>query len=129
MGTNVFYLDAFFLAGKSGDKPNSSGSILPYTFAGRFYAYNDQSSPKLKSSFDGTKDIVLRLPNDLNVSDMKWFSVWCREYDVVLGELKLNAPKPVKNPAVSPLLNLHYANQQYVWRSSLYQPAWPVVYL
>ena len=86
-----FILDAFFLAGKTGDKPNTDGTILPYPFDGKFYDYNDKSSPTLTTAFDGSKDITLKLPDNLNVSELKWLSVWCREFDVVLGDVKFPA--------------------------------------
>ena len=79
--------DAFFWVGTNGIKPTLDGTILPYPFAGKFYEYSDKESPKLMAVLDGTKDIRLTLPDNLNVSDLKWFSVWCREFEVVLGEL------------------------------------------
>jgi hypothetical protein len=41
--------------------------------------------------FDGSKDITLQLPDRLKVSELKWFSVWCREFEVILGELTFPA--------------------------------------
>ena len=77
--------------GKSGTKPNLDGTILPYPFAGKFYEYDDLTSPKLATPFNGTREILLKLPNTLKVSELKWFSVWCREYAVILAELKFPA--------------------------------------
>ncbi len=79
--------DAFFWVGKSSNKPNLDGTILPHPFTGKFFEYSDKNSPKLTGVYDGTKDITLTLPENLNVSDLKWFSVWCREFEVILGEL------------------------------------------
>ena len=78
--------DAFFWVGTSG-VPSDEGTILPYPFTGKFYKYDDDDAPVLKWYFDETKDLKLTLPDDLKVSDLKWFSVWCRQYSVNFGDL------------------------------------------
>ncbi len=78
--------DAFFWVGTS-ERPGSVGTILAHPFEGKFYEYEDQSAPILKDKFDGSKDIKLTLPENLNVSDLKWFSVWCRRFEVNFGDL------------------------------------------
>ena len=78
--------DAFFWVGTS-ERPGSVGTILAHPFAGKFYEYEDQEAPVLKGQFDGLKDIKLTLPTTLNVSDLKWFSVWCRQFSVNFGDL------------------------------------------
>ena len=78
--------DAFFWAGTSG-KPSTVGIILPYPFEGKFYDYEDDSAPILSGRFDGSKDIVLTLPSDKTVTDLKWLSVWCRRFAVNFGDL------------------------------------------
>jgi hypothetical protein len=78
--------DAFFWVGTS-EAPGAAGYILAHPFAGKFYKYDDDSAPILKGRFDGTEDIKLTLPEDLNVTDLKWFSVWCRQFSVNFGDL------------------------------------------
>jgi hypothetical protein len=78
--------DAFFWVGTS-KAPGNEGYILAHPFAGKFYKYDDDSAPILKGRFDGTEDIKLTLPEDLNVTDLKWFSVWCRQFSVNFGDL------------------------------------------
>jgi hypothetical protein len=78
--------DAFFWVGTTA-RPGDEGHILPYPFDGKFYGYKDDSAPVLTGAFDGTKDIRLTLPDDLNVSDLKWFSVWCRQFSANFGDL------------------------------------------
>ena len=69
--------DAFFFVGESGN-PNRIGTILSYPDNGVCYEYNDQSAPLLTQAFDG-KDITLTLPCSLDITKVKWLSVWCRE--------------------------------------------------
>ena len=78
--------DAFFWVGTSG-VPSDEGHILPYPFDGKFYKYKDSDAPVLTGYFDGSKDLKLTLPDDLNVRDLKWFSVWCRQLSVNFGDL------------------------------------------
>ena len=35
---------------------------------------------KLEAFMDAT--VVINLPDDIEVSDIKWFSVWCRQAEV-----------------------------------------------
>ena len=82
--------DAFFWVGTEGEKASSEGILLPYPFEGKFFDSDDSNAPILDKAFDGTQsDIVLPLPNDLKVADLKWISVWCRKYSVNFGELVL----------------------------------------
>jgi hypothetical protein len=77
--------DAFFWVGTT-KLPGPVGTILPYPFDGKFFAYDDDTAPVLKR-FDGSKDVKLTLPDDLKVTDLKWFSVWCRRFTVNFGDL------------------------------------------
>jgi len=90
--------DAFFWVGSS-DQPSTVGTILPYPFEGKFYDYEDQSAPILQGSFDGTKEIELTLPEDTNVSDLKWLSVWCRRFRVNFGDLTFPADLKISEAA------------------------------
>ena len=78
--------DAFFFVGESGT-PNRKGTIIPYPDTGVCYEYNDQSAPLLTEAYDGTRDIVLTLPCSLDITKIKWLSVWCRAYSMDFGSL------------------------------------------
>ncbi len=53
------------------------------------------------------QNIVLRLPEGKTLRDIKWLSVWCREFKVNFGDLliprNLAVPSPVEIPALSRL--------------------------
>ena len=60
---------------------------------GTFYEDRDDTAAPFLSQegFDGTQDdIVLTLPNDIKVKDLKWISVWCRELALDFGSLSLS---------------------------------------
>jgi len=78
--------DAFFLGGQHGVAPKNTKAdvVLPYPFDNKFYRYLDKDIPIL-NSFDGTKDVVLTLPPSHTVDQLKWISVWCRDYKVDFG--------------------------------------------
>ena len=78
--------DAFFFVGESGT-PNQKGTIISYPDTGVCYDYNDHSAPLLTEAYDGTKDVVLTLPCSLDVTKIKWLSVWCRAYSMDFGSL------------------------------------------
>ncbi|XP_059096369.1 uncharacterized protein LOC131890931 isoform X2 [Tigriopus californicus] len=72
--------DAFFWVGTEGE-PGEVGTILPYPFQGEFYEYTDSNAPIITGKFDKV-NITLTLPEDLKVTDLKWISVWCRQFSV-----------------------------------------------
>jgi len=80
--------DAFFLAGESGTKPNARATngdiVLPYPYTGEEYQYLDSNIPILPG-FNGNEEILLTLPRGVTVSDLKWLSIWCRDYKVNFG--------------------------------------------
>jgi len=80
--------DTFFLAGSSG-KPSRSGEwVLPWPADGKRYSYNDDI-PLIKRSFDGSEDITLKMPPGADVKDIKWISVWCRDFNVNFGHVNV----------------------------------------
>merc|ERR1712223_2326078 len=80
--------DATFWVGVEGNEPSTDGILLTYPYEGKFYNPEDFSAPVLNKAFDGTQgDIVLPLPDDVKVSDLKWISIWSREYLLNFGEL------------------------------------------
>lgn len=79
--------DAFFWVGISGDQPSANGQILPYPYSGIFYQPDETDAPILFGEFNGTTDIILLLPAELRVTELKWFSVWNRREKKSYGEL------------------------------------------
>ena len=85
--------DAFFYVGKKGSyvhSANQKGIWIPYPI---------WSQSKL-SAFNGENTIRLELDKDLNINELSWLSVWCRQYAVDFGHVYLieavNNPNPVK---------------------------------
>ena len=76
--------DAFFWTGTT-SKPNSVGTILPYPFEGKFYHYEDKTAPVL-GKFNG-ENIILTLPDNLKATNIKWLSVWCRQFGLNFGDI------------------------------------------
>jgi len=82
--------DAFFWVGTDGSPGRHGAVVLPYPFTGKFYEYEDPDTPKLEpgTSYDGSVDIELTLPEDGPVvTDLAWFSVWCRRFSANFGDL------------------------------------------
>ena len=89
--------DAFFWVGRKGSVPEANGILLPYPFQGEFYDSTDSDAPILDKAYDGFQpEILLTLPGDIKVSDLKWISVWCREYEVNFGDFIFEIPEPTK---------------------------------
>ena len=41
----------------------------------------------MSQSFDGSQnDLVLTLPDDIEVKDLKWISIWCRRFELTFGD-------------------------------------------
>ena len=76
--------DAFFWTGTT-SKPNSVGTILPYPFEGKFYHYEDKTAPVL-GKFNG-ENVTLTLPDNLKATNIKWLSVWCRQFGLNFGDI------------------------------------------
>ena len=36
--------------------------------------------------FKGDRDLLLTVPDDVKVTDLKWISLWCRQFEVNFGE-------------------------------------------
>jgi len=78
--------DAFFWVGTEGTPSNVSDeatAILAHPFKGVHYAYRDESAPVLSAA--SNEQVTLFLPPHLKVTDLKWFSVWCRKFTVDFG--------------------------------------------
>jgi len=80
--------DAFFLAGTSG-RPSKNGQVvLPFPAKEKTFAYTDKDIPIL-GRFNGDEDVVLKMPPGRKVSDLKWVSVWCRDFVVDFGHVNI----------------------------------------
>ena len=77
--------DAFFFVGESGT-PSRNGIIVPYPDNGKCYDYRDKSAPLLTRAFTGN-DVTLTLPCSLDVTKVKWLSVWCRAFSMDFGSI------------------------------------------
>lgn len=62
--------------------------MLPWPADGKRYSYNDDI-PLIKRSFDGSEDITLKMPPGADVKDIKWISVWCRDFNVNFGHVNV----------------------------------------
>merc|ERR1712080_497442 len=82
--------DAFLLAGTSGRPSKSGDVVLPYPYTGETFNYTDKGIPIL-GRFTGSKDITLTLPPGKTVDQLKWLSVWCRDFTVNFGHVNFPA--------------------------------------
>merc|ERR1712080_705361 len=68
---------ATFWVGTNGNQPSSNGILLQA---------EDQKHAIL-GAYDGTQsDIELSLPPHVQVSDLKWISIWCKEFSISYGD-------------------------------------------
>merc|ERR1712106_1276074 len=73
--------DAFFYIGTKSSSPDHTGEIIPYP------QDVNTRSPKILNRIWG-EDITLQLPQGVKISrDLKWLSVWCRQYSVDFGNV------------------------------------------
>merc|ERR1711936_1087832 len=59
-----------------------------FFLGGKHYNYRDKTIPIL-GRFNGKKDVVLHLPPGSTVDQLKWISVWCRDYTVNFGHVNV----------------------------------------
>ena len=79
--------DAFFWVGTEGAPGSRKSVVLPHPFEGRFYDYRDPQVPRLAAA--DQEDIVLSLPSTISAYNIKWISVWCRQFSVDFGHVIL----------------------------------------
>ncbi|XP_050532309.1 protein Skeletor, isoforms B/C-like [Daktulosphaira vitifoliae] len=70
---------AYFWAGKT-SRPSPDGFIIPYP-----EDYPAVEPPPLQTH--NNSNIILRLPPNKRIKDIKWLSVWCRRFTVNFGEV------------------------------------------
>jgi len=73
--------DAFFYVGSRLPVGAKTGVMVPYPTGG---ADKDTALDE----FTGDLDVVLTLPGDLKTTDLKWLSVWCRQFKVNFADIK-----------------------------------------
>ena len=76
--------DAFFYVGRTLPVSADTGILVPYP---------GTSTTEILLSHDGSQDIILTLPGDITTSEIKWLSVWCRQFEVSFGDVEF--PEPV----------------------------------
>jgi len=85
--------DAFFWVGTMGTVKNpideSKTAILAHPFKGEHYEYRNDAAPVLGAASNDQATLIL--PAGMKVSDLKWFSVWCRKFAVDFGSLEFDA--------------------------------------
>jgi len=94
--------DAFFWVGKEGtpaDTNEDTTAILAHPFEGKNYNYRSEEAPILKAA--SNEAVTLILPENMKVSDLLWFSVWCRKFAVDFGNVMI--PADVQIPGSSSL--------------------------
>ena len=79
--------DAFFWVGTEGAPGSRKSVVLPHPFEGKFYDYRDPQVPRLAAA--DQEDIVLTLPSTISAYNVKWISVWCRQFSVDFGHVIL----------------------------------------
>ena len=83
--------DAFFIVGVNGDTPTLEEAIpVPYPApkTNHVMKIDNKSIPILKE-FKG-QDIILTLPDELTNRDIKWLSLFCRDYNIDFGNVVFN---------------------------------------
>ena len=77
---------AYFVVGTSGQPDNQHvAAVLPYPFKGQHYSYEDPDIPDIPASATEDENILLTLPPWVEVEDLTWMSVFCREFNVDFG--------------------------------------------
>merc|ERR1719347_1446987 len=96
--------DAFFWVGTEGSptdvKDESKTAILAHPYQGVHYEYRNEDAPVFKAS--SQEAITLFLPDTMKVSDLRWISVWCRQFSVDFGNLMFPADLKVPGGEVVP---------------------------
>ena len=84
--------DAFFIIGlqTASDTPNLNDAyVVPYAGSGasrNAYSINDNDIPVLPR-FDQER-VQLKLPPGIQVSDVQWLSLFCRDFNIDFGNVK-----------------------------------------
>ena len=101
--------------------PEANGILLPYPFQGEFYDSTDSDAPILDKAYDGSQPgILLTLPGDIKVSDLKWISVWCREYEVNFGDIIIKDDEDVEENKLDTGLIWNFCLEIFNWLKCIF---------
>ena len=90
--------DAYFVVGTKSRRVNEAEAIpVPYPANNPqvIMDFNDKKIPILKK-FSG-EEIELQMPEGVNAYDVKWLSVYCREFHTDFGHVKFNPSSIPRN--------------------------------
>lgn len=82
--------DAFFIIGTKDREINTAKAIpVPYPAPAKNNFPVNFANPSIPNlpRFDGSRDVVLRLPDGVYVGQVKWISVYCRKYKMDFGHV------------------------------------------
>ncbi|CAL4064416.1 unnamed protein product [Meganyctiphanes norvegica] len=85
--------DAHFWIGESGRIPDTSGIILRYPRSNT----SNNDDPLRLPRFAG-EDVLLDLPEDKNITQFPWLSIWCREFSVSFAHVLI--PRNLEVPQI-----------------------------
>ena len=77
--------DAFLIGGVSGRPNGRPDVVFPFPFPGGHYQFGDKRI-EAWGEFDGSRDLILTLPEHIEASELKWLSIWCRQFGVNFGQ-------------------------------------------
>lgn len=77
--------DGIITGGFSGEPNNNPDVIFSFPFSGKFSLHLEDGKSETIDRFDGQRDLLLTLPDGINAFQLKWISVWCRDFGVNFG--------------------------------------------
>ena len=77
--------DAFLIGGVSARPSGRPDVVFPFPFPGQHYQFGDKRIAAW-GAFDGSRDLVVTLPKEVQVSELRWLSIWCRQFGVNFGQ-------------------------------------------
>ena len=65
--------------------------VLPFPAPVQNFTPIKYKDPNIKPlpAFNGTEDIILKLPDHVAVSKLNWLSIWCRKFAVNFGHVEI----------------------------------------
>ena len=78
----------------TGDQSSDSGIIIPYPYTGEASPNYDDTSYKaiIERRPWEDEDVIIKLPPNIAMDEIKWLSVWCRKFSVSFGEIQFPTP-------------------------------------
>ena len=100
-----FAPDAFFYVGRTLPVSKETGILVPYP---------GSSTSEILLAHDGSTDIILTLPGDLTTSEIKWLSVWCRQFEVSFGDVEFPESGVTTEGNLNHLRSLFFSSAQFI---------------